>query len=150
MFQISKLIGDVEDRTNYFWYDFHNPESLYFWSYAEWKLGFLTSPKTSIKHMLWKKSLYLEHTRSKLSNTYYIRKMMNHNICGGNFKITSKKLDTWQVVHFSLLKETKITSVGKIAISFFCHIKMKRQNRFLHKYLVQIMQILHEKKILYD
>jgi hypothetical protein len=29
--------------------------SLYFWSYTPWKIGFVASPKTSLKHVFWVK-----------------------------------------------------------------------------------------------
>jgi hypothetical protein len=30
---------------------------LYFWSYTRWKIGFVASPKTSLKHVFWVKML---------------------------------------------------------------------------------------------
>jgi hypothetical protein len=43
--------------------------SLYFWSYTSWKIGFVASAETNLKHVFQVKTSQLIHNRSKLSKT---------------------------------------------------------------------------------
>ena len=82
--------------TEIYVFQFLDLETLHVWRYFPWKLGFFTSPKTSLKQVLWEKQPYMWNTRSKLSENYCIRKKMDHNICGSFFSFRSK---TWHVAY---------------------------------------------------
>jgi hypothetical protein len=60
--------------------------SLYSWKYTLWKLGFLISPKTSLKQGFLENQSYIKLTKSKLSANTSIGKKTKLSISGLNFR----------------------------------------------------------------
>ena len=112
-------------QTKLFVVQFVDFESLQVRSYTQWKLGFLTSLKTSLKQVFQEKLLYMENEKSKLSKTYCIRKKMKQSVYYMNLRFNSKKLDTWQVVHFHSPERAKNYKCGKIATNFYRNIEIR-------------------------
>ena len=79
-------------------------------------MGFriLTSPKTSLKHKFKGKMSYMKLERSKLCETYCIRRILYHSIFGINFRIIPRKSHTFNSIQVHSLERDKTTSFGKV------------------------------------
>jgi hypothetical protein len=90
-------------------------DSLYFSSYRLWKLGFFTSPKTSLKQVFLVKLSYLKARKSKLSATSFIGKNITIVFQVQILEVISKKLDTWHSIQVHSLERAKNQQVlGKL------------------------------------
>jgi hypothetical protein len=82
-------------------------DSLSFFNYKIWKLGFLTSPKTCIKHVFLVQLSHLNLEKEELSATSSFGKNIDQSILDKKIISRLKKLDMWKAIQFQSLERNK-------------------------------------------